>query len=226
MLKVVSAPTPPTLGTHPPLELLMARALVLNLEGEISELPLARIDRAKLYGAKRRLVTDEDGQPCRSAWLSTDGATLVPSGGYTLAYVDAAGSAIPRDELVAIDADGEVLDQLPSTLGVEHELFGPVPTSRVLDHVTTSVYHLDATGIGATLATRLDRGEIFEAEFRYMTSVTTNALFLLRNESGTFALVCQPVDLAFLQPDAPADLDEEDSDDADGDSDDELDFNF
>lgn len=204
----------------------MARALVLNLEGEISELPLSRVDRAKLYGAKKRVVTDEEGQPCRSAYLSADGATLVPSGGYSLAYVDAAGSAIPRSDLVAVDGDGQILDALPSTLGVEHELFGPVPPSRVLDHVTTSVYLLDAAKLGAKLAERLDQGEIFEAEFRYTTSVTTNTLFLLRNEAGTFALVTQPVDLPFLQPDAPADLDEEDGDEADSDTDDDLDFSF
>jgi hypothetical protein len=203
----------------------MPSALVLNHDGEVSELPLARVDPARLYGSSKRVVADEDGEACSSGYLSADGTTLVPAGGYTRAYVDVAGSTVARSDLLAVDAAGDVLDQLPSTLGHEHELFGPVAPSRVLDHVTTSVYLLAAEQIGAKLSARLDAGEIFEAEFRYAASTSTNTLFLLRNHQGTFGLVCQPLDLAFVQPDTlQQHEDEEDEDESDLDQD--LDFSF
>lgn len=203
----------------------MARALVLNHDGEVSELPLTRVDRGKLYGVKRRVVTDENGRPCSSAFLSTDGSTLVPSGGFTMVYLDESGSAVPRGDLITVDENGDELDKLPSTLGLEHELFGPVDPTRVLDHVTTGVYQLDDEKIGPKLAQRLDAGEIFEAEFRYAVSPTTNTIFLLRNEHGTFGLISQALDLTFVYQDTPAE-DDDDDDFDESDLDDDLDFNF
>ena len=35
----------------------MARALVFRYGDEVSELPLTRVDRGKLYGTKKRVVT-------------------------------------------------------------------------------------------------------------------------------------------------------------------------
>lgn len=202
----------------------MARELVFDWQGEVSHLPLTKIDRERLYGCKKRVVTDEAGEACRLAYLSGDGRTMVPAGGFSLQYLDEAGNAVERSALQVVDEDGEVLDKLPSTLGVAHELFGPVPPQRVLDHRTLSVYQLDPAGIGAQLAEALAGGEIFEAEFRYTANALTNTIFILQNQVGTFGLVCQPVDLPFLRPDAGAD--DADEPDEDEDLDDDLDFSF
>jgi hypothetical protein len=202
----------------------MARELVFNHHGEISHMALAKIDRARLYGRKVRMVTDEDGTPCTPAFLSRDGHTLVPSGGLAMTYLDETGDSVDRAELQVLDQYGEVLDKLPSTLGIEHELFGPVAPERVLDHRTTAVYLLDDDGIGDDLGAALDRGEIFEGEFRYTAGVHTHTLFLLRNGHGTFALIGQPIECAFIGPDQEqtgADIDGEDDT-----LDDDLDFSF
>ena len=201
----------------------MPRALVLSLNGEASTLPLSRIDREKLYGKKVRMVTDENGDRCSMAYLSSDGKCLVPAGGFSTMYVDEAGNSIERSELQTIDEDGEVIDKLPSTLGADCELYGPVPATRVLDHITTSVYHLDASEISADLSTSLDNGDIYETEFRYMASTSTNTLFLLRNDEGTFALICQPAEFTMVQKESEENPDLEDEED---DDDDDLDFSF
>ena len=204
----------------------MPRAIVLDYQGEVSEMPLTRIDRTKLYGRKVRMVTDENGEACTTAYLSSDGSTLVPANGFSMTYVDEAGNTVERTDLLTVDADGEILDKLPSTLGVAHEAFGPVDPQRVLDHVTTSVYQLEADSIGTQLSDALDRGEIFEAEFRYTTSTSTNTLFVLRNEAGTFGLVCQPVEFPFLEREAEASAEDLDEEDDSEELDDELDFSF
>lgn len=203
----------------------MPRAVVLNFSGEVSELPLTRVDRSKLYGSKKKVIADETGEPCSAMWLTADGQTMIPSNGLSAAYVDANGSSIERSGLVQVNEEGDVLDKLPSTLGGEVELYGPVPASRLLDHKTISVYEFDPSAIGDKLSAALDAGEIFETEFRYTASATTNAIFIVRNDEGTFGLVSQPVDMPFVQPEAQesyADID----DDEDEDDDDDLDFSF
>ena len=202
----------------------MARALVFNLEGEVSQLPLTRVDRAKLYGERKRLVVDEQGDPCRSAYLSSDGSTLVPAGGLAMCYLDEHGAPVERSELLSVDHSGEVLDKLPSTLGQEVELSGPVDPSRVLDHITRSVYLLNPSEIGPKLTAGLDRGEIYETEFRYTATPNTNVFFLLRNDAGTFGLICQAVDFTFLHSVTNDELDT--SDDEEELDDEDLDFSF
>lgn len=202
----------------------MPRTIVLDYHGEISELPFARLDREKLYGRKVRLVTDEEGRPCRSAWLSSDGATVVPAGGLAQVYLDEEGNPVERRELVAVDDEDRPLDVLPSTLGIAHEV-APADPARVLDHLASTVYQLDDDAIGPELSAALDRGEIVETEFRYQAGPQTNALFVVRNEAGTFGLVGQPVDFAFVRRASAGEEDDlDDEDDDEGAEGDELDF--
>jgi hypothetical protein len=102
-----------------------------------------------------------------------------------------------------VDADGREVPRLPSTLGLEMPLRGPVPLQRVLDHVTPTVYALDGEAIGPQLAAALDRGEVFESEFAYTDGFERQALFLLKNDEGVFALVGRPTGFEWLRRDAP-----------------------
>ena len=150
------------------------RAIVVDHGGEVSAFRFARVDRAKLYGRKERVVLDEQGQPCVSAYLTADGAALVPPGGTAHVYVDDTYDTIERADLVAVDDEGQLLENVPSTLGVAQGLT-PVPPERILDHRIVSVYELTAApgeddegepAVGPTLRAALESGTLFETHLR------------------------------------------------------------
>ncbi len=198
----------------------MAREIVLNFDGEVSSLPIDRVTREKLYGRKRRIVVDEHGEPCESAQLTIDGATLLPSGGTSLVYVDTEFQMLERKELLAVSATGEELEAIPSSLGAEQPLNGPVAVEHFLDHTIVAVYALSADAVGEALAAALAAGGIFETRFNYTRGFSTSPLFVLGNEFGLWGLVGEPTGFAYLRRDVALADDDDDADPFD----DDLDF--
>jgi hypothetical protein len=196
----------------------MGRGLVVSLNGEASEFEIAKVEREKLYGRKVRIVVDEAGRQCQPALLTRDGSAVAPPGGIASLYLDDRFEVIERADLKAVDADGKPLQLVKSTLGVEQKLVGPVDASRVLEGQTTSVYALTPSKLGDALKQGLDAGGIFETAFNYREDYAAQTCFLLKNESGTFALVCSPLKLEFveratpLQPAAGSEADEGEAD--------------
>ena len=198
----------------------MAKSLLVRLGGEVSGFGLTRLDRDKLYGYKERQVVDQEGKRCSSAYLSSDGAALVPSGGLAMLYVDESFATIERSSLRAVDADGADLALLPATVGVEQELEGPVPPQVVLDCDIHAVYQLQEETLGAGLAAALSAGKIFRAPFHARDDYQRQSAFLVRNDHGIFALVGAPRGHAFVRRDAVPTAAADDSDDLS----DDLDF--
>jgi hypothetical protein len=91
-------------------------------------------------------------------------------------------------------------------------LTGPVPPSRLLDHVTPTVYMLDVATLGPTLKDALAAGQIFEARFAYRDGFDDQALFLLQNDIGVFALVGRPTAFEMLRRSTPPPEPAEDGD--------------
>ena len=176
----------------------MAKSIAVRFADEPSSFAFAKLDRAKLYGHKERQVVDAEGRRCTSAWLSSDGAALVPSGGLAMLYVDPGFSTIERSALKTTDAEGKDLALLPSTLGVEQPLDGPVPAARLLDHDIATVYQLAPEQIGPRLAAELSEGRIFSAPFSYRDDYQRQTLFLLQNDTGIFALIGEPSGFTFI----------------------------
>lgn len=180
----------------------MAKTIAVRLGGESSSFAFAKLDRERLYGRKERQVVDDEGKRCASAWLSSDGAALVPSGGLAMLYVDESFGTVERSALQAVDDQGAEVAQLPATLGVEQELEGPLPPARVLDHAVHSVYVLTPESIGATLAAELKAGKIYGCPYCFRDDYTRQMLFLLANETGTFALLGSAPAFAMVRRDA------------------------
>ncbi len=182
----------------------MAREIVVSYQGQTSRLPLRRVDRSKLYGRKRRLVVDALGNPCTPALLTIDGSVLLPAGGVASQYVDQSFDSVEREDLLAVDALGNELPRIESSLGDLRVLEGPVPDSRVLDVSVTSVYQLDEHDLAQPLLEALARGEIFETRFNFRRSTRESPLFLVRNEEGLFALVGTETGFAYASYELPA----------------------
>jgi len=200
----------------------MAQEIVVNVNVEVSRFGLSRLSREKLYGKKSRVIVDQNEEPCVVGFLTRDGAALIPPGCVASLYVDEGNRVVERGELVAVDATGNPVQAISSTLGNEQPLTGPIDPRRVLDHLTTAVYQLDATEVGAALAAKLAGGDIFEGRFSYRGGFGDSAMFLLQNDAGFFALIGSPTNFEFVSRDLPAA--EDDENDEAIDDDDELDF--
>ena len=201
----------------------MAREIVVNFNGEVSRFGLERVNRDKIYGRKRRVVVDREGQECSSAMLTVDGATVLGPGSTSLVYVDEDFNAISRRDLVPIDTvSGETLEYVASTLNEEQPLKGPIDEERFLDHVARAVYELTPEELGADLLAGLEDGGIYESRFNYAKSLDDSPMFLLKNSEGIFAVVGDEVTFDWCRPDiALPDVEDEDDD---FDDDDDLDF--
>ncbi|MGC4114566.1 MAG: hypothetical protein QM765_08135 [Myxococcales bacterium] len=145
----------------------MGRGIVVSFNGEPSEFEFSKVERDKLYGRKVRLVVDEQGRPCKPALLTRDGSAVAPPGCVAHLYVDDRFEAIERDQLKAVDDQGNPKALVKSTLGVEQKLVGPVDPSRVLECMVMSTYALTPTKLGDALKAGLDGGGIYEAPFNY-----------------------------------------------------------
>lgn len=200
----------------------MPRQIVVNLDGEVSRFDVQRVAREKLYGRKRRVVVDQLERECSTAMLTREGSALVPQGSLAFLYVDDTGRVIDRASLQAVDEALRPVPEVEATLNKEQPLRGPVSPLEVLDHVTTSVYQLDAEELGEGLRAALERGEIFETQFAYRNGFDLWPAFLVQNEEGIFALVTRPAALPFIERETLA----ADTEVGDDELDDDLDFSM
>ncbi|MDQ3036688.1 MAG: hypothetical protein M3Y87_30125 [Myxococcota bacterium] len=178
----------------------MARSIVIRFEGEESAFGFAKVEREKLYGKKQRIVVDEAGRDCATAWLTADGTALVPNGGTAHVWVDERWDAAEQDTRIAVDEAGRALETRPSTLGVAQD-GRVVDARRVLDHVVSALYELTPETLGAGLEAELAAGRIVELPFRYRDGLEEDVLFVLKNDEGVFALIGRDAELAFLERD-------------------------
>jgi hypothetical protein len=199
----------------------MAKTITLNLAGETVEFAFAKIDRDKLYGRKLRVVVDQDGNSCTSAYLSSDGAALVPSGSLAMLYVDDAADTVERSELQTVDDHGNPVPLIPSTLGVAQDL-SPATARDLLDHVAATVYRLESATVPAGLAAKLAAGKIFRFRFSYRDDYSDHPAFLIQNEAGIFAIIGDAHGFDFVRQAAVATATDE-NDEA---GDDDLDFSM
>ena len=171
----------------------MAKPLMVSLGTEAFSFNLSEVERADLYGSRKRLPTDGNGRTCIRAALTQDGSLLIASGMSGQGYFNASGQYVPRGRLVGVNAQGAVVESQPSTLGLPQALEGPVDPSVVLDLELLSVYLLAPEQASGALLDRLKAGEIFACDFNYAASLEVERAYLLANDQGVFALVGKPV---------------------------------
>lgn len=177
----------------------MAKPLVVVLASETFSFGLSEVERADLYGTRQRVPTDDKGRTCSRAALTTDGSLLVASGMSGQGYFNARGHYVPRARLVGIDAEGLVVENKPSTLGLPQALKGPVEPSELLDLELMSVYLLAPEQTDGVLLERLKAGDIYACEFNYAASLEVEMAYLVANDQGIFALVGKPLTVGWVE---------------------------
>jgi hypothetical protein len=162
--------------------------IVVSGESEIS-FDIVKIDRSKIYGSRKRIAIDVDGNQCSRAALLADGSELLTSGMTAQGYFTETGRPVARQEMVGIDDKGTVVATKPSTLGVPQKLEGPVDPSEVLNLSLESVFYLDALSGIDSIEAQLKEGKVFKFLFNYSAGFEVETAYLVANDEGYFALV-------------------------------------
>ncbi len=196
----------------------MAKGIVVIFQGQTSAFGLEKLERAKLYGLRRRIAVDSEGRACSKANLTDDGKVLLRAGMTAQGYFDQEGRQVENSSLGAVDASGAPLPLLPSTLGVPQTLEGPVDPRDLLDLALTGVYRLLPEEVDSALASALAGGRVFRVNFNYRPDYRSELAYVVQNDAGAFALVGIPTHAEWLAPDGPPPAD------TDGDDGDEFDF--
>lgn len=197
----------------------MAKELLLSYHGKHSSFQLAKLDRSRLYGAKKRIAVDHSQQPCTKASLTSDGMFLLHAGMTAQGYFDETGRWLQKSELVGLDAEGNQLDLKPSTLGTEQIVTRAEPWD-VLSFSVVSVYLLEPINIDAELSGLVDSGAVMRFDFNYSADYKTETAFLVKNNEGLFALICEPSHFGWCEPGKVEDVEDFEE------SADELDFDM
>lgn len=193
----------------------MAKGVVVALDGKVSSFQIEKIERAKLYGVRRRLAVDAEGRTCSRASLTDDGQVLLRAGMTAQGWFDTDGRQVEQKAIGAEDADGKLVDLVPSTLGVEQSLEGPIDAREILDLSLTAVYRITPEELDEALAKSLSNGQLWRFAFNYRPDYRSETGYLVQNGDGIFALVGTPAPARYLEPQAPpppVDDDEEEGD--------------
>ena len=196
----------------------MAKEIVVNLGGKESTFSYRPVDRASLYGKRKRVLLDQNGEPCSRASLLEDGSLLIKSGMTAQGYYLSDGRSYKLAELEGFDLDGRSIDKVASTLGVAQSLEEVTP-EEALNISQQSFYALEASQIDDELKKSLDEGKIYRFAFNYREDYLAAQALLVSNENGLFAIVGQPVEHEWVSFQAVVDLPPESED-----SEEELDF--
>ena len=196
----------------------MAKPLIIERDGQTTSFDVSLLERRKLYGSRKRVALDPQGQVCSRASLTGDGALVLVSGSTGQGYFTENGGWIERRQMVPINDQGEITEMHPSTLGIPQQVEGPVEALDILDLDVQSIYSLTMIKDELGLKSRLDGGEVFTCPFNYSFGVEVEKAYLVANSSGYFAIVGHPVEAEWcaqdqaLMPPADAAFQEDDLD--------------
>jgi hypothetical protein len=197
----------------------MAKTINLTYQGNKAVFAYKPIDRGVLYGKRRRVAFDAQGNECAKASLLSDGSLLIKSGMTAQGYFTPDGVWVPQSDLEAINDDGSVPELLPTTIGeeVEATLISPVEALNLKFNTT---YSLEPETISDELKKELDAGMILSFPFNPRADYNIENGILVANENGYFALIGNSVEYQFVGLDSVVSVAEE----AASDSSDDLDF--
>jgi hypothetical protein len=177
----------------------MAKPITVSLGGEVSRFDYQKLERARVYGTRRRVALDASGAACRRAAVTRDGRFILRSGMTGQGYLTAEGRWVPNGDLVGLDPSGQPVEKQASTLGVEQPLEEASPEA-VFDLRPTGAWLLTPQSLGSTLAEALAAGRIYRFSFNYRGDFRAETGYLLQNDAGLFAIVGEPLSPEWIAP--------------------------
>jgi hypothetical protein len=197
----------------------MAKTINISYKGESAVFGYKPIDRGVLYGKRRRVPFDADGNECAKASLLEDGSLLIKSGMTAQGYFTPDKVWVAQGDLEAINPDGSTPELFPATIGevVEATQLSPVEALNLRFGTT---YALEPEVLSEGIKKELDSGVVLTFPFNPRADYEVETGVLLGNENGYFALIGQKNQYEFVGLASVVSVAEE----ANSDTSDDLDF--
>jgi hypothetical protein len=197
----------------------MAKTINISFKGESAVFGYKPIDRGVLYGKRRRVAFDGEGNECAKASLLEDGSLLIKSGMTAQGYFTAEKIWVPQGDLEAINPDGSTPELLPATVGEEVAATEISPIDALNIRFATT-YSLEPESLAEGIKKVLDAGTILTFPFNPRADYEIETGILVSNENGYFALIGQKNEYEFVGLASVVTVTEE----ANSDTSDDLDF--
>ncbi len=178
----------------------MARPLVLSLDGQEFPVTLVKIDRDKLYGKVDIEAFDEKGREAALRVLAADGKTLIDKGGTALATITDRGDSVERTDLVPVDADGEKIEQVPSSFS-QANVLEPATIEDYFLQIVKNVYlvqpheNADISDLRDHLSTK----RMFTFPFSWRGGVEYDNAFVIGAGKEAFIVVGKQAEFQFIK---------------------------
>lgn len=196
----------------------MARTLSFKINSHEFIASPTKVDRRKLYGWTELLVSDTNGNLCRQAAINSDGVTIINQGATKLGIVSEDGLWVERNELIAVDKDGNEIKPVASSFDCGCLLEESAPMDEILNLNVSSVYQITTDN---ELSFRNEIGDtVYKFHFNYRSGFFPTIAFLLANSEGIFMLTGTPAKIEFIGLDESGVIDDTDEFEIE----DELDF--
>lgn len=198
----------------------MAKTLTFKTsKGTFEAIPV-KLERKKLYGWTDTVATDDNGGVCISAHLAPGGTLVVPPGGVKMAKVDGNGRWLEKEDLSAVDADGNTAQPVPSSFEQEIALINKASAEEFLDHVWKSVYQIDNKELADVVG-----NDIYSFPFSYRGGYSPDEGYLQKCGDTLFLFTGSPLDFDMIGVSEEGVLDEDDASNEEEETD-ELDFSM
>ena len=197
----------------------MAKTINISYKGESAVFGYKPIDRGVLYGKRRRVPFDGEGNECVKASLLEDGSLLIKSGMTAQGYFTPDKVWVPQGDLEAINPDGSTPELFPATVGEEVVATELSPIDALNIRFGTT-YALEAETLSEGIKKELDSGVILTFPFNPRADYEVETGVLVGNENGYFALIGQKNQYEFVGLASVVSVAEE----ANSDTSDDLDF--
>ena len=197
----------------------MAKTINISYKGESAVFGYKPIDRGVLYGKRRRVPFDGEGNECAKASLLEDGSLLIKSGMTAQGYFTPDKVWVAQGDLEAINPDGSTPELFPATIGevVEATQLSPVEALNLRFGTT---YALEPEVLSEGIKKELDSGVVLTFPFNPRADYEVETGVLVGNENGYFALIGQRNQYEFVGLASVVSVAEE----ANSDTSDDLDF--
>jgi len=197
----------------------MAKTINISYKGESAVFGYKPIDRGVLYGKRRRVPFDGEGNECAKASLLEDGSLLIKSGMTAQGYFTPEKIWVPQGDLEAINSDGSAPELFPATVGEE---VAAVELSAIdaLNIRFGTTYSLEPETLPEGIKKGLDSGVILTFQFNPRADYEVETGILVGNENGYFALIGQRNEYEYVGLASVVSVAEE----ANSDTSDDLDF--
>jgi len=197
----------------------MAKTINISYKGETAVFGYKPIDRGVLYGKRRRVPFDGEGNECVKASLLEDGSLLIKSGMTAQGYFTPDKVWVPQGDLEAINPDGSTPELFPATVGEEVVATELSPIDALNIRFGTT-YALEAETLSEGIKKELDSGVILTFPFNPRADYEVETGILVGNDNGYFALIGQKAEYEFVGLASVVSVTEE----ANSDTSDDLDF--